>query len=422
MTESSAVAVILIGGYSKGTRFRPLSMDLPKPFFPVGGKPMIHHQLSALASLGTVKEVFLLGFYEEQTLKALVEKAAVQFEMKVTYLKEPAELGTAGGLVHFSDTLFKSNPKSLILLHGDIACSFPLKNLVEYHSNNNPKGITIMGTHVLKSDAHRFGCIVTEKQYASGKVLHYAEKPVSDVSNLINAGVYVIDPQLVKRFPDFKEYHKQISNVAIMDRPSYEISNDENRIRFERDVLSSLALLGAGDLWVYVLESESDFWRQCKSAASAIQCSQDYYSYYKQQKPELLATSAKNKCEIVGEVIIDPSAEVDPTARVGPGVYIAAGAKIGPGARVSHSIVLENVEVKSNAFIKYAIIGWNSSIGSWSRVEGMPNFTHRQPRDNEDKVTIFGSGVRTASEVYVRNSIVLPHKDLHENVKNRILL
>ncbi len=41
--------VILVGGPSKGTRFRPLSLDLPKPLFPVAGRPMIYHHVEACA-------------------------------------------------------------------------------------------------------------------------------------------------------------------------------------------------------------------------------------------------------------------------------------------------------------------------------------------------------------------------------------
>ena len=40
-------AVILIGGLQKGTRFRPLSLDVPKPLFPVAGHPIIYHHIEA---------------------------------------------------------------------------------------------------------------------------------------------------------------------------------------------------------------------------------------------------------------------------------------------------------------------------------------------------------------------------------------
>lgn len=42
-------AAILIGGPSKGTRFRPLSLELPKPLFPIAGYPMIYHHIEAFS-------------------------------------------------------------------------------------------------------------------------------------------------------------------------------------------------------------------------------------------------------------------------------------------------------------------------------------------------------------------------------------
>lgn len=32
---------------STGTRFRPLSLNIPKPLFPLAGQPMVHHPISA---------------------------------------------------------------------------------------------------------------------------------------------------------------------------------------------------------------------------------------------------------------------------------------------------------------------------------------------------------------------------------------
>jgi hypothetical protein len=40
-------AVIIMGGPSRGTRFRPLSFNVPKPLFPVGGEPLLSHHIDA---------------------------------------------------------------------------------------------------------------------------------------------------------------------------------------------------------------------------------------------------------------------------------------------------------------------------------------------------------------------------------------
>lgn len=57
-------AVILVGGPSRGTRFRPLSLNCPKPLFPIAGQPMVMHHVAALAQLADMREILLIGFYE----------------------------------------------------------------------------------------------------------------------------------------------------------------------------------------------------------------------------------------------------------------------------------------------------------------------------------------------------------------------
>lgn len=49
-------ALILIGGY--GTRLRPLTLTVPKPMVDFGDKPILCHQIAALAKAG-VDEVIL---------------------------------------------------------------------------------------------------------------------------------------------------------------------------------------------------------------------------------------------------------------------------------------------------------------------------------------------------------------------------
>jgi mannose-1-phosphate guanylyltransferase len=72
-------AVILVGGPSRGTRFRPLSLNCPKPLFPVANQPFIFHHLTALSKVDELREVFLIGFFEDSVMRQLLDEASRQF-------------------------------------------------------------------------------------------------------------------------------------------------------------------------------------------------------------------------------------------------------------------------------------------------------------------------------------------------------
>lgn len=72
-------AVILVGGPSRGTRFRPLSLDVPKPLFPVAGHPIIWHHLEALSKVEGLQEVLLIGFYEDTVFDRFIENLSRDF-------------------------------------------------------------------------------------------------------------------------------------------------------------------------------------------------------------------------------------------------------------------------------------------------------------------------------------------------------
>lgn len=114
---------------------------------------------------------------------------------------------------------------------------------------------------------------------------------------------------------------------------------------------------------------------------------------------------------------------------------IGFGVNIGPGVRVRESIVLGNTVLQNHSCVLHSIVGWNSVIGSWVRIEGTPSDPDpnkpyakidHQSLFNKGKlnpsITIIGSNVSIPSELLVRNSIILPHKELNHSYKNEIIL
>jgi len=186
-------------------------------------------------------------------------------------------------------------------------------------------------------------------------------------------------------------------------------------MRIEQDIFAPLA--GSKGIYVY---QHNGFWRQIKNAGSSVYCSDMYTKHYAKVKPHLLAPQSET---VRGNVIIHPTAEIHPSARIGPDVTIGAGVKVGKGVRILHSIILDGAEIKDRACILYSIIGWESVVGMWTRIEGIPNYTpFLYNQDKRQGITIFGKGAVANREITVRNCIVMPHKALDHSHFNEILL
>lgn len=100
---------------------------------------------------------------------------------------------------------------------------------------------------------------------------------------------------------------------------------------------------------------------------------------------------------------------------------------VGQGARIRDSIILDSVDIKQNACILYAIIGWNSKVGCWSRVEGTLPAAHNSTAVTRNglkiqSVTILGQEVVVKDEIIIRNCVVLPHKELKQSCENEIVM
>ncbi|KAI9762444.1 MAG: Proteasome subunit alpha type-2 [Chaenotheca gracillima] len=422
-------AVILVGGPSRGTRFRPLSLDLPKPLFEVAGHPIIWHCLTAITKVPEIREVFIVGYYDESVFRDFMKDSAKEYpQITIKYLREYQALGTAGGLYHFRDAILKGRPDRFFVLNADVCCSFPLNDMLKLFEEKDAEAV-ILGTRVSNDAATNFGCLVSDAH--SRRVLHYVEKPESHISNLINCGVYLFATECI--FPSIRSAIKRRSDrPRIVSYPSSENlessffaereeDGEKNEVlRLEQDILSDLA----DSKQFYVYETK-DFWRQIKTAGSAVPANALYLQKaFQAQSSELAAPSAV----ILPPVFIHPTAQVDPTAKLGPNVSVGPRAVIGPGVRVKESIVLEDAEIKHDACVLYSIIGWNSRVGAWARVEGTPTPVGSHTTSvvkngvKVQSITILGKECGVGDEVRVQNCVCLPYKELKRDVANEVIM
>uniref|UniRef100_A0A0D9Z3Q9 Uncharacterized protein n=1 Tax=Oryza glumipatula TaxID=40148 RepID=A0A0D9Z3Q9_9ORYZ len=319
-SEQRVVAVIMVGGPTKGTRFRPLSLNVPKPLFPLAGQPMVHHPISAC--------------------------------------RRDKPHGSAGGLYSFRDYIMEDSPSHIVLLNCDVCSSFPLPDMLEAHKKYGGMG-TLLVNKVSAESANQFGELVADPE--TNELLHYTEKPETFVSDLINCGVYIFTPNIFNAIEDVLKQKKDRANLRRVS--SFEALHSATKalpadyVRLDQDILSPLA--GKKELYTY---QTLDFWEQIKTPGMSLRCSGLYLSQFRHTSPHLLASGdGKRSATIIGDVYIHPSAKVHPTAKIGPNVSISANARIGAGARLIHCIILDDVEIMGegdhNAKLGITILG-----------------------------------------------------------------
>jgi mannose-1-phosphate guanylyltransferase len=271
-----------------------------------------------------------------------------------------------------------------------------------------------MGTKVDKEAALTYGCYVAD---TNQKMLHYAEHPESYISDTINAGVYVFSHNILnKEFVVSSQPDAHLNLSGSVLAPEL----DEGVISMERDLLPTLVNEGKVGVFEY-----TGFWRSIKNAGGAVFANEQFMNWYAKSDPNFVHKTAN--FEICGNIIVHPSAQIDATAKLGPNVYIGPNVKIGGGARVHNSIILDNVVIKEHACVMYSIIGEDSGIGAWSRIEGLPTATAAVEEGKDTRfrrlgITVFGKGVTAGPEIIIRNCIILPHKSLKSSVSHEIIL
>ncbi|KAI3887177.1 hypothetical protein MKW92_016770 [Papaver armeniacum] len=412
-SDEKVVAVIMVGGPTKGTRFRPLSLNVPKPLFPLAGQPMVHHPISACKRIPNLVQIYLIGFYEEREFTLYVSSISNELKIPVRYLREDKPHGSAGGIYNFRDQIMDDSPSHIFLLNCDVCSSFPLPEMLDAHKSYGGMG-TILVSKVSAESASEFGELVADP--TTNELLHYTEKPETFVSDRINCGVYIFTPDIFKAIQDVSSNRRDRANLRRVS--SFEALQSATKsfptdfVRLDQDILSPLA--GKKQLYTY---ETLDFWEQIKTPGMSLKCSALYLAQFRHTSPHLLATGDGTKsATISGDVYIHPSAKVHPTAKIGPNASISANARIGPGVRLINCIILDDVEIKENAIVINSIVGWKSSIGRWSRVQSVGDYNAKLG------ITILGEAVNVEDEVVVINSIILPNKTLNVSVQEEIIL
>lgn len=317
----SLPAVILVGG--EGTRLRPLTSAMPKPMLPLVDRPLLAFTFEHLARHGVDRAILSCGY-----LPTPLEShfGARHGDLALEYRVEPTPLGTGGGIRFGAEGI----DETFVALNGDVLHGADLGAMLELHRRTGAAGTILLAP---VDDPSRYGLVrVTDE----GRVRAFVEKPRPEEidTDLINAGLYVLEPEVLEVIPDAQA------------------------VSIERDVFPRL--VEAGSLYGFRLDG---YWRDIGTPESYLDAHRDVLE--------------RNFRSEVGDALggdytlVADGAQVSPEARLVPPVYVGAGAVVEAGARIgSLAVIGAGARVGAGAAVESAVVGAGATIGSDATING----------------------------------------------------
>ena len=349
-------ALILAGGFA--TRLRPLSCSRPKTLFPIVNKPLLQWIFERLAKGGIDEAILAVNaitkFYITQHKPS---KCGLKIRFSVDPPKMP--LGTGGPLKKAEKLIGHDEP--FIMLNGDIYADLNYRELLEAHKKSDALA-TIALCKV--DDPCSFGVA----DLKGNAIKKFVEKPSKgqSPSNLINAGVYVFNPEVFDYIPKGRA------------------------VSIEREVFPKLAEEGKlnghciSGLWIDIGKPQE---------------------YLEANKIVLESLARKTNQEnpeqfVKNPVAMDTGVLVGENSVIGPYTVLGKNVKVGNNVKIANSVILAEVHVADGAFLDGAIIGEGARIGKGVRLP---------------KGCVIGDHAEVKDSVHMRDGqVVCPAKEVTE--------
>jgi NDP-sugar pyrophosphorylase family protein len=332
--------LILAGG--KGTRLRPLTLNTPKPIVPVANAPFLLYQIDLLRS-ADIEEVILSLSYQPRKIEDLLKDGA-DYGIGIRYAVEGTPLGTGGAFKNAEDQI----DSTTVVFNGDVLTGLDLSAVIAAHKKTDAVA-TIVLTPVENPSA--YGLVETE---SDGSVRRFIEKPGPDeiTCNTINAGVYVLEPSVLRYMPKDEPYS------------------------FERGLFPTL-LERKERVVSFILDK---YWIDIGTPKKYLEVHHDILAgkFSSKRVPE----SQLDRSSLPSGAVVDNKSIID------------ADVTIRSGVRIENSVIGRNCKIEEGAHIIDSVIWPGNTLDSGSRVEG----------------AIIGKGCYVGRFVTLRPGVVLGDK------------
>jgi mannose-1-phosphate guanylyltransferase len=305
MTNRSAI--LLVGG--RGTRLAPLTNNTPKPMLQVAGVPFTEHQINKARSAG-ITEIVLATSFKAELFEPYFGDGA-NFGISIKYAVEEVALGTGGAISNAAAMLEGSGP--VAIFNGDVLSKHDLDGQFKFHESKGAD-VTLYLTEV--EDARAYGAVELD---GSGRVSAFNEKMENPPTNIINAGCYIFNREVIASIP----FGKVIS--------------------VERETFPQLLATGA-KVFGFI---DKSYWLDIGTPAALLKASRDLVFEMNKEFLALSDATIAADAAVSGGSVVGRGARIESLAQV-DGSVVGDGAVVGAGARLKNCFVADGFEVPAS--------------------------------------------------------------------------
>lgn len=324
--EETLKALILAGGL--GTRLRPISCTRPKTLFPIVNKPLLQWIFERLTK-SNIKEVILAVNY--QTEVCIKQQRIPRHGLKVKYSRDPfgKPLGTGGPIKKAEKIVGCEEP--FLVLNGDIFADLNYAEIIREHAEK--KALVTIALHKV-ADPSRYGVAELAE---NNRIKSFIEKPPKEaaLTNMVNAGVYVLSPEIFHYIPKGKT------------------------VSIEREVFPKIAR--EGTLYGYIFDG---LWMDIGEPEE----------YLLINKILLDSSLGAQKTQIGKEISLEKPVAIDEgvcigeKSVIGPYAVLGRNVSVGKRVRIENSVVFPSATMADSSRITGAIIGEGAIVGKHARI------------------------------------------------------
>jgi bifunctional UDP-N-acetylglucosamine pyrophosphorylase/glucosamine-1-phosphate N-acetyltransferase len=339
--EEQVKAVILAAG--EGIRMHPLTYTRPKVMLPLANKPILEHLILEIKKTGIEEFIFVVG-YRQDAVRDYFGNGE-RWGVNIDYVTQRNQLGTAHA-VKITRELVDGR---FLVVNGDmIIKEQDLKRMMAR------EGFTLSLVEVKYQQD--MGVVEIDDE----RVVHIWEKLRIPPSNLVNAGIYILTPDI---FP-------AISDTSRSPRGEYEITD------------SLQLLIDQGHCLGY---EKVDYWLNIGYPWELLVANESLMTEIEPQNLGIVEENAvikgpvsigrgtvvRSNSYIQGPVCIGENCSIGPNCYIRPATSIGDDCHIGAAVEIKNSIIMKDSQIPHHNYVGDSVIGEGCNLGAGTKIANL---------------------------------------------------